>query len=131
MALRFGKLAPKVTPHTWRSMAAMKAAFDPLGKPPDAADYTAAITVPLGMFLNDVYGCCVCADTAHTTMLRTANVPRAIGVHFGGLSDYPRYNEIGEPPAGSVGPAVGNAIFAATGKRIRSTPFRKQDLRWT
>jgi len=29
--------------------------------------------VPLGMFLNDVYGCCVCADTAHTTMLRTAN----------------------------------------------------------
>ena len=64
-------------------------------------------------------------------MLRTANVPRAIGVHFGGLSDYPRYNEIGEPPAGSVGPAVGNAIFAATGKRIRSTPFRKQDLRWT
>ena len=48
-----------------------------------------------------------------------------------GLSDNPRYNEIGEPPAGSIGPAVGNAIFAATGKRIRSTPFRKQDLRWT
>jgi isoquinoline 1-oxidoreductase subunit beta len=64
-------------------------------------------------------------------MLRMANAPRVIGVHFGGLSDNPRYNEIGEPPAGSIGPAVGNAIFAATGKRIRSTPFRKQDLRWT
>lgn len=64
-------------------------------------------------------------------MLRMANAPRTIGVHFGGLSDNPRYNEIGEPPAGSIGPAVGNAIFAATGKRIRSTPFRKQDLRWS
>ena len=64
-------------------------------------------------------------------MIRMAHVPRTIGVHFGGLSDNPRYNEIGEPPAGSVGPAVGNAIFAATGKRIRSTPFRKQNLSWT
>jgi isoquinoline 1-oxidoreductase subunit beta len=64
-------------------------------------------------------------------MLRMVDAPRVIGVHFGGLSDNPRYNEIGEPPAGSIGPAVGNAIFAATGKRIRSTPFRKQDLRWT
>jgi isoquinoline 1-oxidoreductase beta subunit len=64
-------------------------------------------------------------------MLRMANAPHVIGVHFGGLSDNPRYNEIGEPPAGSIGPAVGNAIFAATGKRIRSTPFRKQDLSWT
>jgi isoquinoline 1-oxidoreductase subunit beta len=64
-------------------------------------------------------------------MLRMANAPRTIGVHFGGLSDNPRYNEIGEPPAGSIGPAVGNAIFAATGKRIRSTPFRKHDLRWS
>jgi isoquinoline 1-oxidoreductase beta subunit len=64
-------------------------------------------------------------------MLRMSNVPHKIGVHFGGLSDAPRYNEIGEPPVGTVGPAVGNAIFAATGKRLRSTPFRKLDLRST
>jgi isoquinoline 1-oxidoreductase beta subunit len=63
-------------------------------------------------------------------ILRMADVPRDIRVHFGGLSDNPRYNEIGEPPAGSIGPAVGNAIFQATGKRIRSTPFRKHDLKW-
>jgi isoquinoline 1-oxidoreductase beta subunit len=64
-------------------------------------------------------------------ILRMADAPRAIGVHFGGLSDNPRYNEIGEPPVGSIGPAVGNAIFQATGKRLRSTPFRNQDLSWT
>jgi isoquinoline 1-oxidoreductase beta subunit len=64
-------------------------------------------------------------------IIRMADAPRTIGVHFGGLSDNPRYNEIGEPPAGSIGPAVGNAIFQATGKRIRSTPFRRHDLRWT
>ena len=62
-------------------------------------------------------------------MLRMANTLPTIGVHFGGLSDNPRYNEIGEPPVGTVGPAVGNAIFAATGKRLRSTPFRRHDLR--
>jgi isoquinoline 1-oxidoreductase beta subunit len=64
-------------------------------------------------------------------IIRMADAPRTIDVHFGGLSDNPRYNEIGEPPAGSVGPALGNAIFQATGKRIRSTPFRRHDLRWT
>jgi CO/xanthine dehydrogenase Mo-binding subunit len=26
---------------------------------------------------------------------------------------------------------IGNAIFAATGKCLRSTPFRKADLSWS
>jgi isoquinoline 1-oxidoreductase beta subunit len=63
-------------------------------------------------------------------LLRMANAPRVINVHFGGLSDFPRYVEIGEPPASAVGPAVANAIFQATGKRIRTTPFRLHDLSW-
>jgi isoquinoline 1-oxidoreductase beta subunit len=62
-------------------------------------------------------------------MLRMADAPR-IAIHFGGLSGTDRYSELGEPPVGAVGPAVGNAIFAVTGKRLRSTPFRKQDLSW-
>lgn len=63
-------------------------------------------------------------------MIRMADVPPQINVHFGGLTGHDRYNEIGEPPVGTVGPAIGNAIFAATGKRLRSTPFRLHDLSW-
>lgn len=63
-------------------------------------------------------------------MLRMEDMPQ-INIHFGGLSDDNRYFEIGEPPAGVVGPAVGNAIYAAIGKRVRSTPFRLQDLTWS
>jgi len=63
-------------------------------------------------------------------MLRTADMPK-INIHFGGLSGHDRFSEIGEPPVGVVGPAIGNAIFQATGKRIRSMPFLKQDLSWT
>jgi isoquinoline 1-oxidoreductase beta subunit len=31
---------------------------------------------------------------------------------------------IGEPPVALVGPSVGNAIFAATGKRLKKLPFQ-------
>ncbi len=62
-------------------------------------------------------------------ILRTGDTPQ-VNVHFGGLSGHDRFAELGEPPAGPVGPAIGNAIFRATGKRIRSTPIRKHDLSW-
>lgn len=61
-------------------------------------------------------------------MLRITNVPREINVHTGALSGHPRYGGTGEVGLGVVGPAVANAIFRATGKRIRSTPFRKAAL---
>lgn len=62
-------------------------------------------------------------------MLRMADIPR-INVHLGGLTGHNRFSEVGEPPVGPIGPAVANAIYRATGKRIRSMPFRAHDLRW-
>ncbi len=62
-------------------------------------------------------------------MLRMGDLPD-IRIHFDALSGNDRYSEVGEPPVGPIGPAIANAIFAATGKRIRQTPFRLQDLSW-
>ncbi len=63
-------------------------------------------------------------------MVRTGDAPQ-VNVHLGGLTGNDRFSEVGEPPVGPVGPAIGNAIYAATGKRIRSMPFRNHDLSWT
>lgn len=64
------------------------------------------------------------------TMLRMPDIP-LIRIHFDGLSGNDRFNEVGEPPVGPIGPAIVNAIYAATGKRIRRTPILKQDLSWS
>lgn len=63
-------------------------------------------------------------------MIRMADVP-PLHVHFDALSGDGRMAIIGEAPTGPIQPAIGNAIFAATGKRVRRTPFRKQDLSWS
>ena len=45
------------------------------------------------------------------------------------LSGHDRYANAGEAGVGVIGPAIANAVFAATGVRLRSMPFRKLRLR--
>lgn len=63
-------------------------------------------------------------------LVKIADMPE-IHIHYEALSGHDRFAIIGEAPVGPVGPAITNAIYQATGKRIRSTPLRKQDLSWS
>jgi isoquinoline 1-oxidoreductase beta subunit len=62
-------------------------------------------------------------------MLRLPEAPRQIDIHFR-KTDFP-VTGLGEPGLPPIAPAVCNAVFAATGKRIRELPFSRTDLSWS
>lgn len=59
-------------------------------------------------------------------LARINEAPRQVHVHIVPSSELP--GGVGEPGVPTVAPALANAIFAATGKRIREIPFKKTKL---
>jgi len=62
-------------------------------------------------------------------MVRQAEMP-VIETHLA-LTGGEKWGGIGEPGTPPIAPAVCNAIFAVTGKRIRALPIKNHDLSWT
>ena len=62
-------------------------------------------------------------------VLRMDAAPRQVDVHFIETKTAP--TGLGEPALPPVAPAICNAIFAATGTRIRRLPISRTDLKWT
>jgi len=62
-------------------------------------------------------------------LMRIDQMPE-VEVHFA-LSQDGWWGGMGEPGGPPTPPAVANAIYFATGKRVRSTPIRKHDLSWS
>jgi CO/xanthine dehydrogenase Mo-binding subunit len=60
------------------------------------------------------------------TLLRMANVPE-LEIEFLPSSEIPV--GLGEPATTAVAPAIGNAIFAACGARLRHLPIRPEAVR--
>jgi isoquinoline 1-oxidoreductase beta subunit len=63
------------------------------------------------------------------TMIRMPDTPKSVEIHYV-TTDYPPTG-LGEPCLPPLAPAVCNAVFAATGLRIREMPLSRTNLSWS
>ena len=61
-------------------------------------------------------------------LLRISAAPSDIEIHY--VKSNNRPTGMGEPSMPPILPAVANAIFSATGDRVRSLPFKKAGYSW-
>jgi isoquinoline 1-oxidoreductase beta subunit len=61
-------------------------------------------------------------------LLRLTQVPQDIEIHWNKTNNNP--TGIGEPSMPPILPAIANAMFAATGKRVRALPLSKSGYKW-
>ena len=87
-----------------------------------------ALSTAMGLEITIANGAVQQSNFHDYPLLRLPATPE-IEVHFKS-TPFPTTG-LGEPAFPPLAPAVANAVFAATGKRIRSMPFNKHDLSWS
>jgi len=65
------------------------------------------------------------AEQTNYHMFQGMRITQCPEIEVRALENGPRIRGIGEPPVPPAAPALANAIFAATGKRLREMPFSK------
>ncbi|MEJ6733667.1 MAG: molybdopterin-dependent oxidoreductase [Opitutaceae bacterium] len=87
-----------------------------------------AISTAMGLQITVANGAVQQSNFHDYPLLRLPDTP-VIETHFI-QTEFPTTG-LGEPAFPPVAPAIANAVFAATGKRMRSMPFNQHDLRWS